>query len=196
VSKSELVDKVLQWTKFRESVTVVGKKSGKRKGKLNIPKLDDANNAGGKHAQDCTIIIVEGDSAKTQAVSGLGVIGRDNFGAFPLRGKMVNVRDAKYQAIYKNAEISNLVQIIGLRPGEKYEDTSGLRYGHVMIMTDQVCKLSLYLHSLTTEKDYDGSHIKGLLINFIHFFWPSLLRLPGFLTEFITPIVRVSAHSC
>jgi DNA gyrase/topoisomerase IV subunit B len=41
-------------------------------------------------------------------------------------------------------------------------------------------------------QDYDGSHIKGLLINFIHFFWPSLLKLPGFLTEFITPIVRVS----
>eukprot|EP00026_Physarum_polycephalum_P000381 Phypoly_transcript_00381.p1 GENE.Phypoly_transcript_00381~~Phypoly_transcript_00381.p1 ORF type:complete len:1577 (+),score=426.38 Phypoly_transcript_00381:657-4733(+) len=177
VAKSDLVNKVLQWTKFRESITVVGKGSGKKKGKLNIAKLDDANNAGGKHAQDCTLIIVEGDSAKTQAVSGLGVVGRDNFGAFPLRGKMVNVRDAQYQTISKNAEISHLVQILGLKLGHTYEDTSSLRYGHVMIMTDQ---------------DYDGSHIKGLLINFIHFFWPSLLKLPGFLTEFITPIVRIS----
>ena len=44
-----------------------------------------------------------------------------------------------------------------------YEDTSSLRYGHLMIMTDQ---------------DHDGSHIKGLLINFLHHFWPSLLSIP------------------
>ena len=40
-------------------------------------------------------------------------------------------------------------------------------------------------------QDHDGSHIKGLVINFLHHFWPSLLRLPGFLREFITPIVKV-----
>ncbi|KAM0934081.1 putative DNA topoisomerase (ATP-hydrolyzing) [Dioscorea sansibarensis] len=38
--------------------------------------------------------------------------------------------------------------------------------------------------------DHDGSHIKGLLINFIHSFWPSLLKLPSFMLEFITPIVK------
>eukprot|EP01128_Nolandella_sp_AFSM9_P010842 TRINITY_DN755_c0_g1_i1.p1 TRINITY_DN755_c0_g1~~TRINITY_DN755_c0_g1_i1.p1 ORF type:complete len:1060 (-),score=322.66 TRINITY_DN755_c0_g1_i1:76-3219(-) len=42
------------------------------------------------------------------------------------------------------------------------------------------------------DQDTDGSHIKGLLINFVHHFWPSLLKFPGFLTEFITPIVKVS----
>ena len=51
-----------------------------------------------------------------------------------------------------------------------------LRYGHLMIMTDQ---------------DHDGSHIKGLIMNFFHHFYPSLLKLPGFLLEFITPIVKV-----
>ncbi len=40
-------------------------------------------------------------------------------------------------------------------------------------------------------QDHDGSHIKGLVINFLHHFWPSLLALPGFLREFITPIVKV-----
>lgn len=41
-------------------------------------------------------------------------------------------------------------------------------------------------------QDHDGSHIKGLLINFLHSFWPSLLKIPGFLLEFITPIVKVT----
>ncbi len=40
-----------------------------------------------------------------------------------------------------------------------------------------------------TDQDHDGSHIKGLIINMFSHFWPSLLKLPGFLTEFITPIV-------
>ena len=49
------------------------------------------------------------------------------------------------------------------------------RYGHVMIMADQ---------------DPDGSHIKGLLINLFHYYWPNLLKHPGFLQEFATPIVK------
>jgi DNA topoisomerase-2 len=64
---------------------------------------------------------------------------------------------------------------MGLKFGEKYTNTKSLRYGHLMIMTDQ---------------DVDGSHIKGLIINFIHFYWPDLLKIDGFMREFITPIVK------
>lgn len=63
---------------------------------------------------------------------------------------------------------------------QEYTSTGQLRYGHIMIMTDQ---------------DHDGSHIKGLLMNFLHHFFPSLLRVPGFLIGFITPIVKVGVHS-
>jgi hypothetical protein len=56
--------------------------------------LDDANNAGGKQSEKCTLILTEGDSAKALAISGLSVVGRDNYGVFPLRGKLLNVRDA------------------------------------------------------------------------------------------------------
>ena len=56
-----------------------------------IAKLDDANEAGGKNGVNCTLIITEGDSAKALAVSGLSVIGRDYYGVFPLRGKLLNV---------------------------------------------------------------------------------------------------------
>ncbi len=51
-------------------------------------KLSDANNAGGRYASKCTLILTEGDSAKTLAMAGLAVAGRDNFGVFPLRGKL------------------------------------------------------------------------------------------------------------
>ena len=37
-----------------------------------------------------------------------------------------------------------------------------------------------------------GSHIKGLLINALHHFWPTLLQIPGFLRCFITPIVKAT----
>jgi DNA topoisomerase-2 len=50
-----------------------------------IPKLDDANDAGGRNSHNCTLILTEGDSAKALAMSGLSVVGRDNYGVFPLR---------------------------------------------------------------------------------------------------------------
>nr|3QX3_A Chain A, DNA topoisomerase 2-beta [Homo sapiens]3QX3_B Chain B, DNA topoisomerase 2-beta [Homo sapiens]4G0U_A Chain A, DNA topoisomerase 2-beta [Homo sapiens]4G0U_B Chain B, DNA topoisomerase 2-beta [Homo sapiens]4G0V_A Chain A, DNA topoisomerase 2-beta [Homo sapiens]4G0V_B Chain B, DNA topoisomerase 2-beta [Homo sapiens]4G0W_A Chain A, DNA topoisomerase 2-beta [Homo sapiens]4G0W_B Chain B, DNA topoisomerase 2-beta [Homo sapiens]4J3N_A Chain A, DNA topoisomerase 2-beta [Homo sapiens]4J3 len=146
-----------------------------------IPKLDDANDAGGKHSLECTLILTEGDSAKSLAVSGLGVIGRDRYGVFPLRGKILNVREASHKQIMENAEINNIIKIVGLQYKKSYDDAESLktlRYGKIMIMTDQ---------------DQDGSHIKGLLINFIHHNWPSLLK-HGFLEEFITPIVKASKN--
>ena len=123
------------------------------------------------------MIITEGDSAKSLAVSGLSVVGRDFYGVFPLKGKPLNVRDATHSQIMKNEEISNLVAIMGLKFDTTYteENIKSLRYGHLMIMTDQ---------------DHDGSHIKGLIINFLHKFWPSLLGIPDFLMQFITPIVK------
>ncbi|CDW56095.1 DNA topoisomerase 2 [Trichuris trichiura] len=144
-----------------------------------VPKLEDANEAGTKNSQRCTLILTEGDSAKTLAVAGFSVVGRDYFGVFPLRGKLLNVREASYKQIMANAEINSLVKILGLQYKRKYEtadDLRSLRYGKVMIMADQ---------------DQDGSHIKGLLINFIHHNWPSLIR-HNFVEEFITPIVKVT----
>lgn len=66
---------------------------------LGIPKLDDANDAGTKHSLSCTLILTEGDSAKALAVSGLSVIGRDKYGVFPLRGKLLNVREASHKQV-------------------------------------------------------------------------------------------------
>jgi DNA topoisomerase-2 len=100
------------------------------------------------------------------AVAGFDVVGRDAYGVYPLRGKLLNVREATHKQLMENKEINELKQILGLQVGKKYESADELRYGHLMIMTDQ---------------DHDGSHIKGLLINFVHHFWPSLLQIKGFL---------------
>merc|ERR1712194_621864 len=116
---------------------------------LGIPKLEDANDAGGKNAHDCTLILTEGDSAKSLAVAGLSIVGRDKYGVFPLRGKVLNVRDANFKQVTGNAEITSLLKIMGLDIKRDYDSVRGLRYGSIMIMTDQ---------------DPDGSHIKGLLV--------------------------------
>ncbi|KAF8771264.1 DNA topoisomerase 2-alpha like protein [Argiope bruennichi] len=178
--KCGVVESIMSWIRFKAQTELEKKCSGKKHTKLRgIPKLEDANDAGTKNSIDCTLILTEGDSAKSLAVSGLGVVGRDKYGVFPLKGKILNVREASHKQILENAEINNIIKIMGLQYKKKYEsvdDLKTLRYGRLMIMTDQ---------------DQDGSHIKGLLINFIHHNWPSLLRLP-FLEEFITPIVKAT----
>jgi DNA topoisomerase II len=103
-----------------------------------ISKLEDANEAGSKTSSKCTLILTEGDSAKSLAVKGLSVIGRNRYGVFPLRGKLLNVRDADRKKVAENQEITQIKQIIGLQHGQKYKSVDGLRYGSVMIMTDQV----------------------------------------------------------
>ncbi|XP_043801262.1 DNA topoisomerase 2 isoform X2 [Apis laboriosa] len=180
VTKIGIVEAVLTWAKFKadSQLQKLGPKSKQRK-LQGIPKLEDANDAGTNKSLECTLILTEGDSAKTMAVSGLAAIGRDKYGIFPLRGKILNVREATHKQILENAEINNLIKILGLQYKKKYEtreDLKTLRYGKMMIMTDQ---------------DQDGSHIKGLLINFIHHNWPSLLKL-NFVEEFITPIVKAT----
>ncbi|CAM6032214.1 unnamed protein product, partial [Sphagnum compactum] len=183
INKIGVVESIMTWVNFKAQTELSKQCHSKKLSKLKgIPKLEDANDAGTKNSIDCTLILTEGDSAKSLVVAGLGVVGRDKYGVFPLRGKMLNVREATHKQILENAEINNLIKIMGLQYKKNYstpEDLKSLRYGRLMIMTDQ---------------DQDGSHIKGLLINFIHHNWPSLLKL-NFLEEFITPIVKVSKGS-
>lgn len=177
VLKSPIIENILNWAQFKADQQIKKTDGTKRSRLTGLPKLADANNAGTKHAKDCTLILTEGDSAKSLAIAGLSVVGRDNFGVFPLRGKLLNVREARHDQIMKNEEIQNIKQIMGLQHGKDYTSTASLRYGRLMIMADQ---------------DHDGSHIKGLIINFLDHFFPSLLKLDDFLVEFVTPIVRVT----
>ena len=73
-----------------------------------LTKLDDANWAGSRKSKQCRLILTEGDSAKAFAISGLQVIGRDKYGVFPLRGKLLNVREASAKQLVNNEEIKNI----------------------------------------------------------------------------------------
>ncbi|CAD7947352.1 unnamed protein product [Amoebophrya sp. A25] len=200
---SGVVDNILKWAKAKQQAELAkrAKISNKSLTKLIVPKLEDANMAGTAQSMDCTLILTEGDSAKATAMAGLGVVGRDYYGVFPLRGKVLNVRNADPSKVTNNAEIKNVCKILGLqipeaclakdfkeadRPEEDLQESTvemlkrKMRYGSVTIMTDQ---------------DFDGSHIKGLLLNFLQYYWPALLRHePQFVREFVTPIVKATGR--
>jgi DNA topoisomerase-2 len=179
VLKTGIADELTALSKFKE-MKELKKTDGARKSKITgIPKLDDANKAGTAQSGKCTLIVTEGDSAKTLAVAGLSVVGRDHYGVFPLRGKCKNVRDSSVVQLTSNQEFNDLKKILGLQQGKEYTSVSELRYGRLMIMTDA---------------DNDGSHIKGLILNMIHYFWPSLLKL-NFVVSMVTPIIKATKGS-
>ncbi len=172
--KSTIIDDIVQLCKAKESLELARSTDGKKKSRIIIPKLEDALWAGTARSDLCTLILTEGDSAKTFAMWGRSIVGAEKFAVFPLKGKVLNVRDATVQQLINNEEINNLKQIIGLKQGKDYQNTSDLRYGKVMLLTDA---------------DVDGSHIKALLVNFFHAQWPSLLKL-NFLQTLRTPIIK------
>ncbi|KAE8447791.1 DNA topoisomerase 2 [Mollisiaceae sp. DMI_Dod_QoI] len=175
IGKTDAVQNILNFAQ-QKADQLLTRSDGKGRSRMNNAKLVDANLAGTRRGHECTLILTEGDSAKGLAVAGRAILDPDRIGVFPLRGKLLNVRDATIDQISKNAEIQNIKQFLGLKHKHVYTDTTSLRYGHLMIMADQ---------------DHDGSHIKGLLINFLQVQFPSLLKLPDFFREFITPIVKV-----
>ena len=156
---------------LREAKKTDGKKHSVIRG---MTKLEDALWAGTAKSKECTLILTEGDSAATSAISGLKEVGREKWGVFPLRGKLLNVRDITIQKFNANEELTAIKKILGLEQGKIYKSATELRYGRVMVMADQ---------------DHDGSHIKGLLMNLFHAEWPGLMR-DGFLCTLLTPILK------
>jgi len=174
--KTGIVDKAINISALSDDKNSK-KTDGKKRNTLRgIAKLDDANWAGTKNSAECTLILTEGDSAKTMAISGLSEVGRNKYGVFPLRGKVMNVKDMTLKRINDNEEITNIKKILGLESNKQYQDVSDLRYGKIMIMTDS---------------DVDGSHIKGLLFNVFQSMWPTLMKIDGFMNSMLTPIVKV-----
>ena len=159
----------------RKFICKVQPAGGSRHSMLCIPKLEDATLAGTSESEKCTLIITEGDSAKALAVSGLNVVGRAHYGVFPVRGKPLNIRGVSKKQIADCKEVMSILRILGISLDSSAPQK--LRYGKVMIMADQ---------------DIDGVHIKGLLCNLFQVIAPHLFKQSGFLSQFITPLVKVS----
>ena len=140
LAKMGVMDSAIASNEIKD--TKAAKKSDGRKTKSirGIPKYMGANWAGGTRSSQCTLILCEGDSAKSGIVSGLSKEDRDKFGVFPLKGKLMNTLDAAQNKINANAEIANIKKIVGLTTGKTYSEEDAkkqLRYGKLLFMTDQ-----------------------------------------------------------
>jgi len=163
---------------------IMKKSESKKRGYTAIEGYMPANEAGGKNSHLCTLALCEGLSAKSFVVKGMDSPylkgnGRDFFGVYPLRGKILNVRASNGKQIADNKEITAVIQALGLRYNVDYsndENFATLNYGKLLILTDA---------------DTDGKHITGLIINMIHFLFPSLLqRETPFIVNMLTPIAK------
>lgn len=166
VLASEVVQRILDWAQQkaladeRKQLRELNKNVAKGK----VLKLIDAK---GRDRDVCTLSLFEGDSAS----SAFRKFRDPTFqGAFPLRGKFINVMELANTRVIQNQEVKDLLIAIGLKMGEEPKD---LRYGKILIYSDA---------------DPDGDSIAGLLINFFGKYWPELFE-QGRICRVMTPLV-------
>ena len=184
IAKMGVMDMACSLTEAKENRLAKKTDGSKTKTIRGIANFMDANHSGTTQSKDCILILCEGLSAMSGIVSGLSSEDRNTIGIYPLKGKLLNVRGEQIKKISENKEITDIKKILGLESGRQYTSIADvhqhLRYGKIMVMTDQ---------------DLDGSHIKGLCINLFHSEWSSLVHIPGFISFMNTPILRAKKGS-
>ena len=178
--KTGIAEKIMEICAVHETKTLKKTDGKKRDIIRGLPLLEDATFAGTAKGKDCLLILTEGNSAMSTALAGLVEVGREKYGVFPLKGKIMNVKDVDITKIANNDEIANIKKILGLESGKKYIDINDLRYGGILLMADQ---------------DGDGSHIKALAMNLFHTLWPSLITDFKFIHCLQTPIVKAKRRN-
>ena len=180
-----ILDKATSMTKKMDNKMLKSvSATSSRKKYLDIENFNDAEYAGTAKSSKCIIILTEGNSAKASAeacLSGLPSIeDQKYYGIMPLRGKMKNPKEEKITNIVNNKEIKNLIDAIGLEFNKDYtlpQNYNKLRYGRIFLMTDA---------------DVDGDHIKGLIFNIFHEYFPTLLKRTDFFASPLTPILKAT----
>lgn len=179
VAKMGVMEMACSLTEAKENKMAKKTDGSKTRNVRGIANFIDANFSGTTKSAECILILCEGLSALSGIVSGLSSEDRNTIGIYPLKGKLLNVRGEQIKKIADNKEITDIKKILGLETGCEYNTLADvnthLRYGKIMVMTDQ---------------DLDGSHIKGLCINLFHSEWSSLVHIPGFISFMNTPILR------
>lgn len=175
--KTDLLDIVRRGIDKKESS--MAEKSCKR----SQVRLFEKYNPPSKSAQrsrGAHLLVTEGDSAGAFVVAGVSAIGRERFGIYRLRGKLMNSRNNSAAKVGQNKELRELTSILGLVPGKTYDEASAaaLPFRHVVLVTDQ---------------DLDGSHIAGLLMWWLVDKYPSLLAIrPDFVLRFFTALIKAT----
>jgi DNA topoisomerase-2 len=163
---SDVIQSLLDWIEQKKNAEERAelRKLNKSLASTKVLKLIDAK---GKDRNKCVLGIFEGMSALS-AVRKF----RDpqTFGAFPLKGKFLNVSEMTNSGVIQNDEVVQLMASLGIKLGEEPGD---LRYGKLYIYTDA---------------DPDGDSIAGLLINFFNKYWPELFE-QGRVFKVMTPLV-------
>ena len=178
LTQSEVIKSILDWVEAkaladeRRALRQLDKETDKQN-PSRVPKFCDASERGDR--SKCMLFITEGDSASKAIISAKTAETAKYIGSFPLKGKPLNVNDVAVKDLMENKEFRSIMIVMGLRLGEEVKSVKDLRFGKLIIMSDQ---------------DLDGFHINGLLLNMIHRFWPELFKL-GVIYRFKTPIIRV-----
>ena len=164
---SEIIQSVLDWIEKKQAAEERAKLRKLNKGldKTKVLKLIDAKKRTKREL--CTLAIFEGDSASSAFRR---YRNPQTQGAYPLRGKFVNVREMVPSKVVQNKEVQELMAAIGLKIGHEPDN---LRYGQILLYTDA---------------DVDGNSISGLLINFFGKFWPELFER-GIVRKVDTPLM-------